>query len=53
METAAASVGELLDELGLTEEEAAIVFVNEKRAGIASVIRDGDRIRIFPVLGGG
>lgn len=47
------SVGELLAELDLTREEAAIVFVNGKRAGLESVIQDGDEIKIFPMLGGG
>lgn len=47
------SVGELLAELDLSREEAAIVFVNGKRAGLESVIQDGDEIKIFPMLGGG
>jgi molybdopterin converting factor small subunit len=49
----AKSVGQLLAELDLTREEAPIVFVNEKRAGLESLIKDGDQIKIFPVLGGG
>ena len=51
--TKATTIGELLDEIRITKAEAAIVFVNEKRAGSESVIRDGDVIKIFPVLGGG
>jgi molybdopterin converting factor small subunit len=49
----ASSVGQLLAELDLTRDEAAIVFVNGKRAGLESVIQDGDEIKIFPMLGGG
>jgi sulfur carrier protein ThiS len=47
------SVGELFDELKLGSAEALIVFVNGKRAGVESVIEDGDEIKIFPLLGGG
>ena len=46
-------MGELLAELELSKEEAAIVFVNGKRAGVESVIEHGDEIKIFPLLGGG
>jgi molybdopterin converting factor small subunit len=53
IETTASSVGKLLEELELSGEEAAIVFVNDKRAGLHSAIQDGDYIRIFPMLGGG
>jgi sulfur carrier protein ThiS len=51
--TEASSVGELIAELNLSKVEAAIVFVNGKRAGVESVIEDGDEIKIFPLLGGG
>lgn len=53
IETSGNTVGNLLDELDLTAEEAAIVFVNDKRAGLESAIQDGDTIKIFPMLGGG
>lgn len=51
--TKATSVGELLGELDLNKEEAAIVFVNKKQAGFESVVQDGDEVQIFPMLGGG
>lgn len=51
--TSASSVGNLLDELDLKGEEETIVFVNEKRAEPETAIRDGDNIKIFPILGGG
>jgi molybdopterin converting factor small subunit len=47
------SVGQLLAELDLNRDEAAIIFVNQKRAGPESLIQDGDEIKIFPLLGGG
>jgi molybdopterin converting factor small subunit len=51
--TTAATVGQLLDELHLPRSEAAILFVNGLRAALESAIRDGDEIRVFPLLGGG
>jgi len=51
--TKATTVGELLDEIHITKVEAAIVFVNEKRATLESELQDGDTVSIFPILGGG
>jgi molybdopterin converting factor small subunit len=51
--TKATTIGELLDEIHITKVEAAIVFVNNKRAGLESELQDGDKIKIFPILGGG
>lgn len=51
--TNAVTVGELLDEIKITKSEAAIVFVNEKRASLLSAIQNEDKIKIFPMLGGG
>jgi sulfur carrier protein ThiS len=51
--TAATTVGELLDEQRIPRSEAAILFVNGQRATPESAIRDGDEIRLFPLLGGG
>jgi molybdopterin converting factor small subunit len=53
IETNADSLGRLLEELRVNRSEAAMVFVNGKRAGFESEIRDGDHISVFPVLGGG
>ncbi|MBN1835898.1 MAG: MoaD/ThiS family protein [Spirochaetales bacterium] len=51
--TQAATVGELLRELGVPEAQAAMMFVNGERARPGSAIRDGDEIRVFPLVGGG
>ena len=53
IDTNTRSVGNLLDELDLAGEEETIVFVNEKRVGPETAIQDGDRVKIFPILGGG
>ena len=51
--TNATTVGELLDEQRISRNEAAMLFVNGRRAGLESAIREGDEIRVFPLLGGG
>jgi molybdopterin synthase sulfur carrier subunit len=51
--TKAGTIGELLDEIQIPKDEAAMVFVNEKRAVLESEVQDGDRVSIFPILGGG
>jgi sulfur carrier protein ThiS len=51
--TAAATVGQLLDELDISEAEAAMIFVNGERGAADSALRDGDDIRVFPLVGGG
>jgi molybdopterin synthase sulfur carrier subunit len=51
--TKASTIGELLDEIQIPKGEAAMVFVNEKRAVLESEVQDGDKVSIFPILGGG
>ncbi len=51
--TQAATVGELLDEQHIPRSEAAMLFVNGLRAAPEDAIREGDEIRVFPLLGGG
>jgi sulfur carrier protein ThiS len=53
LRTKATNVAELLDEQHLPRNEAAMLFINGQRATMESVIRDGDEIRLFPLLGGG
>jgi molybdopterin converting factor small subunit len=53
LDTEAATVGQLLDQLHIPSGEAALLFVNGRRAAPESAIREGDEIRVFPMLGGG
>jgi molybdopterin converting factor small subunit len=46
-------VGQLLDEQRIPRSEAALLFVNQRRATLEAAIREGDEIRVFPLLGGG
>ena len=51
--TDAVTVGQLFEQLRIAEAEEVIVFVNGKRASMDAELRDGDRVGVFPVLGGG
>ena len=53
VQTRANSLKELLDEMNIPRNQAALVFVNEKRTMLDLPIQDGDIIKIFPALGGG
>jgi len=48
-----ATVGHILASLHITEEEAAIIFVNARHGGPDSPLKEGDLVAIFPPVGGG
>ena len=48
-----AKLGNLLHELKVPKEEITVVLVNGKREEENYLLRDGDRIGIFPLIGGG
>ena len=47
------TAGELVRALGIPAGEVAVIFVNGEQAAEASALRDGDRVDLFPVVGGG
>ena len=47
------TVADLIDTLAVPREEIKLVFVNGKHVGLDSTIKEGDRIGIFPPVGGG
>jgi len=47
------SVGELLDELQIPISMAKLIFINGKQGDSDTVLKHGDRIGIFPPVGGG
>ena len=47
------TVGELLQQLQIPPEEAKLAFVNGVHAGVDVVLREGNRVGIFPPVGGG
>ena len=48
-----AKLGNLLDKLKITKEEITVILVNGKREKDGYLLQDGDRIGIFPLIGGG
>jgi len=47
------SVSDLLDRLGAPHEEAKLIFINGRRGNLSTILKDGDRLGIFPPVGGG
>ncbi len=48
-----AKVSDLLAKLGIPPGEAFVVMVNGRRQDLGWTLKDGDRIGIFPPVGGG
>lgn len=48
-----ASVRTVLQKLGLPGEEAKVVFVNGRHASLDHALNEGDKIALFPSVGGG
>lgn len=46
-------VKDLLAQLGIPVEEVNLIFINGKQGNLASVLKLGDRLGIFPPIGGG
>ena len=40
-------------DLGLTEEEMGIVLINSRHVSLDQVLKDGDTLAMFPLVGGG
>lgn len=47
------SVAELLEKLKISPEEAKLVFVNGVRCELNAALSGGERVGIFPPVGGG
>jgi molybdopterin converting factor small subunit len=47
------SVNTVLHKLNLPPEEAKVVFVNGRHASLDQVLKEGDKIALFPAVGGG
>lgn len=46
-------VSAVLSDLGLSRAEVKIIMVNGQAAGPERVLADGDRVGLFPAVGGG
>ena len=47
------TVQDLLDQLGIPKMEAKLIFIDGKRASLTSSLMGGERLGVFPPVGGG
>ena len=47
------TVSDLLGQLGIPPAEVNLVFINDQRGNLTATLEGGERISIFPPLGGG
>ena len=47
------SVGHLVDDLNIPRKEITLIFINGVHAAMDTVLKDGDRLGLFPPIGGG
>ncbi len=47
------SICNLLDQINIPPEKAKLIFINGVRAELTSVLEGGERVGIFPPVGGG
>ncbi len=47
------TVASVLSRLKIPPEKIAIIFINNKHAGVEQLLRDGDILALFPPIGGG
>ena len=47
------SVSDILKQIGIPATEAKLVFINGKRGAVDTVLEGGERLGIFPPVGGG
>ena len=47
------TVDHLINTLKIPKEQAKLIFINGRRAGLTDVVHAGDRVGIFPPVGGG
>jgi molybdopterin converting factor small subunit len=50
---AGTSVRAFVRRLGIPESKAKLIFINSYKVTLNSVLKDGDRLGIFPPVGGG
>ncbi len=49
----AETVKEILEKLGVPEEEVKNIIVNGRRSDLDHLLADGDRVAFFPAIAGG
>jgi len=48
-----ATVKKILDDLDISENQAAVIFVNSRHAKPGRTLSNGDIVAFFPLVGGG
>ncbi len=48
-----ATAGDVIDQLAVPREEVQIIFVNSRHAKPETVLQEGDKVGLFPAVGGG
>ncbi len=43
----------LVDQLGIPMDQVKLIFVNGKSAALDDILQNGDRVGVFPPVGGG
>ena len=51
--TAGATVRDVLEKINMPVEKAKLIFVDAVKKGLDSVLNGGERVGIFPPVGGG
>ncbi len=47
------TIHSLLEKLGIPREKAKLIFINGVKADLGSTLKGGERVGIFPPVGGG
>jgi hypothetical protein len=47
------SIREIVEELGIPDEELGLLAIDDNRSFINSLVHDGQTLKLFPPLGGG
>ena len=47
------TVARLLKSLGVAQDQAKLIFINGRKGALTSVLQGGERVGIFPPVGGG
>ena len=47
------TVGDLVTELDIDPKDAKLIFINGRKGELDSVLVEGDRVGLFPPIGGG
>jgi len=50
---AGTTVADLADLLGIDSKDAKLIFINGRKRALESVLAEGDRVGLFPPVGGG